>query len=81
MSEQMEMGRVVRACRLPARRWYMYGRTYRVARVKSLYWARGAARGLRAHYLDKLGPRSTRAEMQAALDAMARRRGAMEVKG
>lgn len=54
-----------------------YGRVYRVERsaMGGMFWAAGRARGLRAAFLDKLGPRMTRDEMQAALDAWAARRG------
>ena len=40
-----------------------------------MFWAVGRARGLRASFLDRLGPRQSREQMQEALDAWAARRG------
>lgn len=50
-----------------------YGRVFRVERHRrtGAYWAVGRSRGTREMYLDRLGPRATRADMQAALDAWA----------
>jgi hypothetical protein len=45
-----------------------------------MFWAVGRARGLRASFLDKLGPRATREAMQEALDGWAARRGLRPVK-
>ena len=62
----------------PAARAYpCYGRVYRVERAGAarMFWAVGRARGLRASFLDKLGPRATREAMQEALDGWAARRG------
>ncbi len=44
-----------------------------------LWWAVGSRRGLRKAFLDKLGPRTDREEMQKALDATAARCGWGEV--
>jgi hypothetical protein len=50
---------------------------YRVekAGAAGYFWGVGRARGQRASFLDKLGPRATREAMQEALDAWAARRG------
>ena len=60
-----------------AARYADYGRLFRVERAgrSRLFWGVGRARGARAMFLDKLGPRETREAMQAALDAWAARRG------
>lgn len=52
-----------------------YGRVFRVeeAGKAGTFWAAGRARGRPVAYLDKLGPRATRVEMQAALDRWAER--------
>ena len=59
------------------RTYACYGRVYRVERAGAarMFWAVGRARGLRASFLDRLGPRQSREQMQAALDAWAARRG------
>lgn len=54
------------------------GRVFRVARAgrTRLWWAVGrGGRGVREMFLDKLGPRPRREEMQEALDGMAVRLG------
>ena len=63
--------------RAAARAYACYGRVYRVERAGAarMFWAVGRARGLRASFLDRLGPRGTREQMQEALDAWAARRG------
>jgi len=60
-----------------ARAYASYGRVYRVERAGAdrMFWAVGRARGLRASFLDRLGPRQSREQMQEALDAWAARRG------
>ena len=65
-----------------ARAYACYGRVYRVERAGAarMFWAVGRARGLRASFLDKLGPRATREAMQEALDGWAARRGLRPVK-
>ena len=65
-----------------ARAYASYGRVYRVERAGAarMFWAVGRARGLRASFLDKLGPRATREAMQEALDGWAARRGLRPVK-
>ena len=62
--------------RAAARAYACYGRVYRVERAGAarMFWAVGRARGLRASFLDRLGPRGTREQMQEALDAWAARR-------
>ena len=67
----------------PAARAYpSYGRIYRVekAGAAGMWWGVGRARGLRAAFLDRLGPRDSREAMQEALDAWAARRGLRPVK-
>jgi len=67
-----------------ARRTYgAYGRVFRVERAgrSRMFWAVGRARGARAVFLDRLGPRRTRAEMQWALDAWAARLGLRPLEG
>lgn len=63
--------------RAQARAYASYGRVWRVERAGAsrLWWGVGRARGRNAAFLDKLGPRSTREAMQAALDAWAVRGG------
>ncbi len=63
--------------RAAARAYACYGRVYRVERAGAdrMFWAVGRARGLRASFLDRLGPRQSREQMQEALDAWAARRG------
>ena len=63
------------AARAAARAYASYGRVYRVERAGAarMFWAVGRARGLRASFLDKLGPRATREAMQEALDGWAAR--------
>jgi len=58
-------------------RYACYGRIYRVERAgaSGMWWGAGRARGERASFLDKLGPRATREAMQEALDGWAARRG------
>ncbi len=65
------------AARPAARAYASYGRVYRVekAGAAGYFWGVGRARGQRASFLDKLGPRATREAMQEALDAWAARRG------
>ena len=70
------------AARAAARAYASYGRVYRVERAGAarMFWAVGRARGLRASFLDRLGPRGSRDDMQEALDAWAARRGLRPVK-
>ena len=70
------------AARPAARAYPCYGRVYRVekAGAAGMFWAVGRARGLRAAFLDRLGPRASREAMQGALDAWAARRGLRPVK-
>ncbi|HRR33983.1 MAG TPA: hypothetical protein P5026_07795 [Kiritimatiellia bacterium] len=65
------------------RSYAAYGRVFKVARAgrSRMYWAVGKARGARAMFLDKLGCRATRSEMQEALDAWAARRGLKPLEG
>ncbi len=65
------------AARPAARAYAAHGRIYRVERAGAagMWWGVGRARGLRAAFLDRLGPRQSREQMQAALDAWAARRG------
>ena len=59
------------------RAYACYGRVFRAERygASRMWWGVGRARGLRPAFLDKMGPRATREQMQAALDAWASRRG------
>lgn len=65
------------AARPAARAYAAHGRIYRVERAGAagMWWGVGRARGLRASFLDRLGPRGSRDDMQEALDAWAARRG------
>ena len=65
------------AARPAARAYPCYGRVYRVekAGAAGMWWGVGRARGLRASFLDRLGPRDSREAMQEALDGWAARRG------
>ena len=71
------------AAAVAARAYASYGRVYRVERAGAdrMFWAVGRARGLRAAFLDRLGPRQSREQMQEALDAWAARRGLRPVSG
>lgn len=68
--------------RAAARAYACYGRVYRVERAGAagMWWGVGRARGLRAAFLDRIGPRASREAMQEALDAWAARRGLRPVK-
>ena len=48
-----------------ARAYASYGRVYRVERAGAdrMFWAVGRARGLRASFLDRLGPRQSREQV------------------
>lgn len=61
--------------RVSGARYAAYGRVFRVEQAgkAGTFWAAGRARGRSVTYLDKLGPRATRQEMQAALDRWAQR--------
>jgi hypothetical protein len=54
-----------------------FGRVFRAERsmATGLWWAVGRAPGAAPYRLDKVGSRETREEMQAALDAWAKRMG------
>ena len=59
------------------RAYACYGRVYRAERSgkSGMWWGVGRARGRRAAFLDKLGPRPTRGEMEAAMVRWADRLG------
>jgi hypothetical protein len=54
-----------------------FGRVFRVERIGAdrYWWAVGRSRGLRPMWLDRLGCRKEKGDMQATLDSWAQSRG------